>query len=151
MVYRSVYNTSDQPVTVDAQGHTIGGREWGTVQTTEDRADRLIGNRTLVFVADPPAGVRIDSRLTDVIERTKNFHERDSKVNAADKEVLVDLAIECGLLDESAREEPPHKADVVKLIVTSECDISDLKARSKKAAEARAEADKNAEQKQEAN
>lgn len=49
-MYRPVHNTSDRPVVTDDDGHTLGGQEWGAVDTDQPRLAPLIDNGTLVIV-----------------------------------------------------------------------------------------------------
>ena len=50
-MFRTAYNTTDAPVVVDSEGRSIGGGEWGTVETTEDAVKAALEAGSLEIIA----------------------------------------------------------------------------------------------------
>lgn len=47
------YNPTDLPVIIDAEGHTLGGGEWGQVDEGEERVTGAVVD-VLLVVPEPP-------------------------------------------------------------------------------------------------
>lgn len=46
------YNSSDSPIVISDEGHVLGGREWGPVETTEESVKAAVDAKTLIFQKD---------------------------------------------------------------------------------------------------
>ncbi len=55
MTLQLVYNTTDTIAVVDGDGRTVGGREWGGVETTDPAVKRLIASGDLVLADEDAA------------------------------------------------------------------------------------------------
>lgn len=95
-MYRTAYNPTASPVVVDDEGRIIGGREWGTYDTTEQAAKDALGRRDLIATDDPEGEPAADSNPTAMaaIQRTANIRERGEEVKGLDREVLEQVATE---------------------------------------------------------
>ena len=95
-MYRTGYNPTVSPVVVDDEGRTIGGREWGTYESTEDAAQQAIDRRDLIPIkdldptAETPPGV--NPRALQAFEHTKVVRERKEKAAKVDKDALRQVA-----------------------------------------------------------
>lgn len=112
MVYRTGYNPTDTPVVVDDEGRTIGGREWGTYQTTEDAAQAALSDGRLLEV-EVPDEAGVNPLATAAHERTQVVQDRVEQVKPMDKPTLRDAAIESDLIDPS---EHPHVSDLREVV-----------------------------------
>jgi hypothetical protein len=52
MATKRVFNPGDQPVVIDAEGHTLGGGEWADLDTGADHAKNLLDREQLLIPAD---------------------------------------------------------------------------------------------------
>lgn len=101
-MYRTGYNPTTSPVVVDDEGRTIGGRDWGTYDSTERAANDALDRRDLIAVRDPdpstemPPGV--NPRALRAFERTKVVRERKEKAAKVDKDKIRETVEDAGLI-----------------------------------------------------
>lgn len=119
MTLRLVYNPTDTPLVIDAEGHVLGGSEWGTVESRDDTSGTLLTGRQLIEV-DEPAGVP-EHELNPRFVRARKVHKdrKDKTERAAklDKDKLRDLAEPLGVADDAT------KSELVEAVATSDVDI----------------------------
>lgn len=109
---KAVYNHTGGPVVVDSVGHSIGGREWGVVETTTDEVKRATDAGFLLEVEKPKgdqSSLNPDAR--EVFERLAEYEKAAKALGNANKDDLVELAVGEGLSIDP--ENPPHKDDLV--------------------------------------
>jgi len=119
MVYKTAYNPGDSPVVVSETGRSIGGREWGTVQTTDSAASALL-DAGYISIVDYPEDSDTSTFNTDVskvITRTDEWTAKHEKVQGTDKQVLLDDARQRGLIEE---DEDRSKGELVTLYTETE-------------------------------
>lgn len=124
-MYQTAYNATDGPLVADDFGRTIGGYEFGTVQTTsDDVATAISEGRIHVFASGFPAGQPINPGAAEADTRTKIYNERATALHAASKADVLDLARSGGLVEV---EDEPHKNDVIGVLVPRvDIDVSQL-------------------------
>lgn len=94
-MYVTAFNTSSTPVTVDAEGRQIGGKDWGTAETTDDLARELIDSKVLVVHENIPDDGHPDAVAAR--DRTRQIAARVEQFAAIDKPDLAALAGEVGV------------------------------------------------------
>lgn len=96
---RTGYNRTSAPIVVDAEGRTIGGREWGTYDSTEDAAQAAIKARDLIPLnIDIATASNPSATAQAAFARTEQVKQRAEQVKALDKDVLHETAVESGLI-----------------------------------------------------
>lgn len=103
MTYKTVYNASDAALTVDEEGRVIGGREWGTVNTTDSVSKGHLDNGTLVVVEKPESDEGQNPDAVSAFARTAEIEDRADKVADLDKDSLRETAEKAGLLPEGSK------------------------------------------------
>lgn len=93
-MYRTAWNPADVPVVVDAEGRTIGGGEYGTVDTTDSAAKALLDAESLLLVSDPPSDADINPALRAALAATEARQVAAVALRGQDKADLVTLAEE---------------------------------------------------------
>lgn len=111
-MYVTAYNPTDGPVVVTDQGHTIGGRSWGTLDTTSDAGRRAL---ELGDVLEVEAESSDNADVSAALERTKAVSERAELAGNADKGKLLEAARNAGLVGD---DEEPHKPELVAMLAT---------------------------------
>lgn len=99
MAHRTAYNPSDDPLVVDTEGRVIGGREWGTYDTTDEVAKALVAEGRLVPV-EKPGHTDLNPDAAAAFERTEVIENRVEQVRSLDKDTLQEAAVEAGLVEE---------------------------------------------------
>ena len=82
MVVKTAFNPNDTPVVVDADGHTVGGHEWGTVETTEVVVSDALDAGRLVLV-DVDAGA--SDLAPQALEAARRTVERSDKTTTTSR------------------------------------------------------------------
>lgn len=128
MVYQTAYNATDAPLVADDFGRTIGGHEFGTVETTCDAIEAAARDgRVHIFPGGIDAAPGQNPQAVEAQERTRVYAERASVLHSADKADVVEFARNAGLIDDDA---DPHKADLIGILTPRvDLDISDLHGR----------------------
>lgn len=99
MAHKTAYNPSDDPLVVDTEGRVIGGREWGTYDTTDEVAKGLVADGRLLPV-DKPEHDDLNENAVAAFERTENIENRVEQVSSLDKDTLHETAVDAGLVGE---------------------------------------------------
>lgn len=73
MVYQTVFNRLDTPVVIDTEGRSIGGGEWGTVNTEEEAVKRALEAEWLTEVEEREDTDNIDPRAAEAFEQTRKM------------------------------------------------------------------------------
>ncbi len=81
MIYQTVYNTTDQPVVIDADGRTVGGREWASVRSDSVHVLEAVNSSKLAVVDDVGKGQDVDSEAKKVHEQTQKLNGPTSRRN----------------------------------------------------------------------
>lgn len=70
-MFQTVYNSTDRPVLIDAEGRTIEGRGWGSVDDSKPEVKEALKNESLVIVDDIGAGPGVNPRAAAAVAQTK--------------------------------------------------------------------------------
>lgn len=97
-MYVTVYNTTNAPITVDAEGRQVGPHDWGTADTTYEGASDAIDANELVKVDVPDSG-DVEPAAAAAAERTATVSDRAGSLGKIDKDVLAEVAAEAGIAD----------------------------------------------------
>ena len=73
-MFQVAYNPTDSPVVVDAEGRTIGGREWGPADDAVDEVTQALGADQLVWV-DPDAGPEANAAFMEAVRRVEELNQ----------------------------------------------------------------------------
>lgn len=98
-MHKTAFNTTDQPVIIDDAGRQIGGYDWGTISTTEERASDALDAKILVLV-DRPEGVEINPSaqaafdVTDAADELASLPADEVKALVEDDDVNKAEAVE---------------------------------------------------------
>lgn len=104
-MYATVFNTTDSPLVVDAEGRIIGGGDWGTVDTTADEAKVALDDDRLVIVEE-----RKDHPAAEVFARTAVVRKSADALAKLDKDRLTALAEDNGV------DPDQHKPELVRAL-----------------------------------
>lgn len=107
-MYATAWNPGVSPVVVDDEGRTIGGSEWGTVETTSDAVKTLLAVEALMLVDEPKSGADVNPALSDALARTAERKAAADALRGEEKPDLVALAEEHAPSLADA-----HKGDIV--------------------------------------
>lgn len=118
-MFKTAYNPTDSPVVIDDLGHSIGGREWGAVETTDDATKAAIDGGLLVLVDEPGRGASVNDRAAGAFARTAEIGERSKAFAGLDRDALFELAVEHEVVADDA-ERTPTKGELVTLLVFSD-------------------------------
>lgn len=116
-MHKTAFNTTDGPLVIDDAGHTIGGGEWGTVQTTDPLVQAAV-DADLLVVADIPDGDDVDPNARAAADRTAEVHDRSESLGALEPAELQKLAGKSGVESEGLT-----KAKLVSALERSDVDI----------------------------
>lgn len=84
-MYRTAYNTTDSAVVVDAEGHMVGGFDWGTVDPDSEMVKGLVDSETLYLVAETDTEEQFTNpRAWDAMQSTKAANEQNDKPASVD-------------------------------------------------------------------
>lgn len=87
MSFVTVFNTSDRPITVDSEGREVGGREWGTADSTFAGVKGAFDVGTLIKAVIPAGGdVNPLARAAD--DRTQRLAGRHAALTGLDPKAL---------------------------------------------------------------
>lgn len=110
----TAYNTGDSPVLIDNVGRTLGGGEWGTVDTTADAVKLAVSaNRLRLFTGGFPEGVQLAPQAAEAHATTDEVGRRADALGGLDRDSLAAIASDAGLI---GRGEVPYKADLLALL-----------------------------------
>lgn len=87
-MYRTAFNSGSTPLTVSVDGRSIGGSDWGTVETTDAVARELLASGALVLV-DQGEGEQTPAAAA-AFARTEAWTARREQAGALDKDVLIE-------------------------------------------------------------
>lgn len=96
MTFVTVYNTTDRPVLLDAEGREVGGREWGTAETTQDGAKVALASGSLIL-ADVPEVGDVNPLAAAAAARTARLSDRRDTLGGLDPDMLTELGVTAGL------------------------------------------------------
>jgi hypothetical protein len=117
MSFVLAYNPTDGPVIIDSAGRSLGGGEFGAVDTSDDLARAAVAAGRLVQ-PDPP-GKGANPVAVQAHRRAEALTDRQTAFTALDKPRLHDLAVDAELI---AVDDDPHKAEIVTALVHSSVD-----------------------------
>lgn len=110
-MFATAYNRTGGPLTIDREGRSIGGRTWGTVETTDDvAAGHLEAGRLRLIDVKPRSGQHPAAR--EALERTKLVTSRATKAGKLDKDELAELAEQAGIATVSPSGDTLHKPEL---------------------------------------
>lgn len=96
-MHKTAYNPTDGPMVVDEEGRVIGGRDWGTVNTTDPVAKVLLDDDSILLV-DRSDDMNPDA--TAAFDRTDEVAKRHETVKGLDKDSLLEVAADAGIIEE---------------------------------------------------
>lgn len=133
-MYSTAFNRTESPIVVDEDGRTIGGGEWGTVDTTAElvKANQAAG--WLIVFPELEAVEDTAREAREAIEQTASIRERAEAFGSLETEELEAIARDAGT-DPGDR----HKRDLVHyLSYRSDLDPQEVSSTLRKAAKAAA-------------
>lgn len=119
-MYVTVFNPGQTPVVLDDRGRTLGGGEWGTSRTTDQLTSQGLISGALVE-AQGGDGNDLSSGAAAAFELTAKYTERAAQIADLDKQALLKLARKNHLIGE---DEDPLKAELERLLVESDADLT---------------------------
>lgn len=124
MTYRTMFNPGDSPVVIDASsGATLGGGEWGPVNTLAEGVDDALAAGRLVVIDEPDLDAdNLAPEARSAIERTAELRERADVLDDLTKPELVEIAEARDVLEEG--EEVPLRAELEEELVTSDVPLT---------------------------
>lgn len=84
MPHTIVFNPTDQPVVIDADGHTVAGRDWAAVDTATAEVDHALENGRLVTVDADRDLEGTDDRYRAAVEQLKTTSSRGKRSRTSD-------------------------------------------------------------------
>lgn len=126
-MYATAKNTSAAPLVIDEDGRTIGGGEWGTVDTTSTTVRAAVDAGSIVVRRDLDSGDvpdDADPALRAAVETTATIRGRAETFAALDRDTLEELALDAGLLagEPDPTRPPPAKTALVATLARSTVD-----------------------------
>jgi hypothetical protein len=121
MTLQLAFNTTDSPVLVDSAGHTIGGHEWGVIDSTDELGSKASG--LIPADEDALAGTSNPSAKA-ALEQLQERRDREEAARKLDKDQLVE-AVPDEVLERlpEGGDGKPAKDDLVDALVDSGEDI----------------------------
>lgn len=119
-MYVTAFNPGDSPVVVSESGRSIGGGEWGTVETTDPIGKVGFDNEWLQKVDHPESYDGLNPQAAAAMQQTDEWSKKQEQAQSADKDVLLADARQRGLVQET---DEPHKASLVALYTEGGHDI----------------------------
>lgn len=102
-MHKTAFNTTDQPVAIDEAGRRIGGREWGTINTTDPVAKAALEDGTLV-ITDRPEGDDINPDAAEAFAVTDAAADLDARPADEVKDLVEDdTATKAEAVEQAAR------------------------------------------------
>lgn len=98
-MYKTAFNPADTALVVSEDGRTIGGHEWGTVDTTDAVGKRLLADGLLINVDVPEYNSSSNQNAVQAFKHTDEISARAEKARSVDKSVLQETAVQAGLVD----------------------------------------------------
>lgn len=118
-MYVTAYNSSKDPVVVDASGHTLGGEEWGTVDSTSDEVKAAADSGKLhLFPNGLGDSAGQAKEALEAAARTDLLTDRAKQWSGASKEALVLIATDAGFKGADSA----HKDDLVEFLTPKDID-----------------------------
>ena len=126
------YNTTDSAV-VDEQGYSVGGQQWGVVDTTDPITQADFDAGRLIEVDEDQAGKSDRPEVVEAVEALKHRRDKVKKAKAKDKDVLID-ALDPEVVDglPVGASGEPSKDDLVDAVVATDADLPAKSAKSAK-------------------
>jgi hypothetical protein len=88
-MHKTAFNTTDQPVAIDEEGRRIGGREWGTINTTDPVAKQALEDGLIVITERPAGNDEINPQAAEAFAVTEAAAEL-AELPADEVKQLVD-------------------------------------------------------------
>lgn len=101
MAIATAFNSTDSPIEIDAEGRTIGGGEWGTVDTTSDLVKTAAETGGLEIYRDLDEGPGQNPDAIEAIRTTRSTQERLEQAQALDRDALDEAATKARLNPEN--------------------------------------------------
>lgn len=105
MALRLAYNTTDSAVLADEQGHLIGGRQWGTVDTTDPVSKGELASGRLVEVDEDGVADSGNPDAVAAVEALRARRDATDEARGLSKDELIEQ------LDPEVVESLPKGAD----------------------------------------
>lgn len=123
MTLRMVFNATDTPVRIDAEGHILGGGEWGTVESTDPPAKQAMRISALVEVDDELATSDV-TKINPAFVRSQREHkvkkDKKDKIDKLPKEKVAEVAAR--LPEDDQPDDDALRAELEKAIINSDAE-----------------------------
>lgn len=113
-MYRLGFNPTSGPVVIDAEGRTLGGGEWGPVDSTANAVRAAVDAGALVLQDAPAEDAQTAPAASTAAAAVVEAEDRRARLGDLDREVLGELARNTGVID--AGEDTPTKAELVAML-----------------------------------
>jgi len=111
------YNSTNTVIS-DSQGYSIGGYDWGTVDTTDDVSSGELSAGRLILADEDAAKASGNMRAQDAVAHLEERRQRETAARKADKQALAE-ALPPETVDtlEEGHDGLPSKDDLVDAVV----------------------------------
>lgn len=89
-MYKMAFNTTNSSIVIDTDGRSLGGGDWGAIDTVDDAAKPTIESGDVVTF-DGKLGKDADPRAVEASEQTALYTKRAAALRDLDDGVLDDL------------------------------------------------------------
>lgn len=112
------YNTTDSAIVVDEAGYSIGGHEWGPVNTTDPIGSVELREGRLVVVDEKAAAKSENVAASGAVKSLEHRRDREARARKMDKDELAEaVAPEVLETMEAGSDGLPSKDDLVDAVV----------------------------------
>lgn len=117
MTFVLAYNPTDRPVIIDSAGRSLGGGEFGAVDTSDPLAKTALAADELVRPDDPGKGA--NPAAVQAHRRAQALTDRQTAFAALDKPRLLEISTDAALVEDGS---DPSKTELVTALVHSGVD-----------------------------
>lgn len=96
-MFVAAHNPTDQAVVVDDAGRTLGGGEWGVVDTTADQVKTAVDAARLTLAPDLKADSGNTADANDAARTAETAEKRRRQLDALDADAVHALADQAGV------------------------------------------------------
>jgi hypothetical protein len=138
-MWKLVFNPGDTPLVVDENGRSLGGGEWGSVDSLDPAVKSHLDEDRLLVVDIPDDALdqgHVNPAAYDAAKHVKEANERREQLKGVDKQKLLDFARDRQIVAE--HDDDPTKSKLVKhLAEHQDVSLEELFAKAPKSGAAR--------------
>lgn len=123
-MFRPAFNPTASPVLVDGAGRSIGGGEWGAVDTTEPRVREALNGGRLDLGPAVDSDAKLSGDADAAYQRAVVLEDRRQTLSGATVAQLRDFAGED--LDDQVDVDDARKGELVSALAHPDADLSQL-------------------------